>query len=61
VPKRDVDQAPGALLRQLVNGYRVSQARTVDEYAALFAAAGLRLAGATPTAPGLNVIEAAPA
>jgi hypothetical protein len=35
--------------------------RTVDEYAALFDEAGLRLAGVHPTATGQLVIEAAPA
>jgi hypothetical protein len=35
--------------------------RTLDEYAALFSSAGFRLVGATPTPPGWNVIEAAPA
>jgi hypothetical protein len=35
--------------------------RTLDEYAALFEAAGLRLAGATPTGAGFSVLEAAPA
>lgn len=35
------------------------QERTLDEYAALFDAAGLRLAGTTPTDAGLVVIEAA--
>jgi hypothetical protein len=32
--------------------------RSIDEYARLFAAAGLRLSGVTPTAAGLQVIEA---
>jgi hypothetical protein len=35
--------------------------RTLEEYERLFAAAGLRLVGATPTSAGQNVIEAAPA
>ncbi len=35
--------------------------RTLDEYAALFDAAGLRLVGASPTTTGYLVIEAAPA
>ena len=35
--------------------------RTLDEYAALFDAASLRLVGASPTATGYLVIEAAPA
>jgi hypothetical protein len=35
--------------------------RTLDELASLFARAGLALQGATPTASGLFVIEAAPA
>jgi hypothetical protein len=34
--------------------------RTVDEFESLLAAAGFRLAGATPTAAGLSVIEGAP-
>ena len=36
------------------------QERTLDEYAALLAAAGFRLVGATPTSAGLSVIEGAP-
>ena len=35
--------------------------RTLDEFEALFASAGFRLVGATPTPSGWNVIEAAPA
>jgi hypothetical protein len=35
--------------------------RTRDEYAALFAAAGFRLAGVRPTAGGLSVTEGVPA
>jgi hypothetical protein len=35
--------------------------RTVDEFESLFAAAGFRLVGATPTAAGLSVIEGVPA
>jgi hypothetical protein len=35
--------------------------RTLDEYAMLFERAGFRLAGATPSASGFSVIEAAPA
>jgi hypothetical protein len=35
--------------------------RTLDEFGELFEAAGLRLAGATPTAAALSVIEALPA
>lgn len=35
--------------------------RSHDEYAALFAQAGLRLAGVTPTADGMDVLEARPA
>lgn len=37
------------------------QERTIGEYAALFASAGLRLVHATPSGVGLNVIEGAPA
>ena len=36
------------------------QERTLDEFGALFEAAGFRLVSATPTAAGLSVIEAAP-
>ena len=36
------------------------QERTLDEYAALFRAAGFRLVEATPTASGLSVIEGTP-
>ena len=35
--------------------------RTLDEFDALFAAAGFRLVGASPMPSGWNVIEAAPA
>ena len=34
--------------------------RTLDEYGALFEASGFTLVGATPTASGFQVIEAAP-
>ena len=34
--------------------------RTLDEFGALFAEAGLQLVGATPSESGFNVIEAAP-
>ncbi|HEU0169745.1 MAG TPA: methyltransferase [Chloroflexota bacterium] len=34
--------------------------RTLDEYAVLFSAAGVRLAGATPAGAGVNVIEGVP-
>ena len=34
--------------------------RTREEYAALFAAAGFRLAGVTPTAGALSITEAVP-
>jgi hypothetical protein len=56
------NEAPAAKLsdlNMLVNPG--GRERTVEEYAALFDAAGFRLVGATPTALGLSVIEAAPA
>lgn len=34
--------------------------RTLDEFGALFEAAGYRLAGATPTSSGIDVLEGAP-
>jgi hypothetical protein len=33
--------------------------RTLEEYAALFVAAGYRLSGSTPTASGMHVLEGA--
>jgi hypothetical protein len=46
-------------LNMLVNAG--GQERTLDEFGALFEAAGFRLVGATPTTAGLSVIEGTPA
>jgi len=35
--------------------------RTLEEYAVLFSASGLRLASATPTSAGVSVVETVPA
>ena len=65
VLERDLGGAnenPGAKLsdlNMLVNPG--GRERSEDEYAALFAAAGLRYEGATPTAAGVSVFEAAAA
>ena len=65
VLERDLGGAnenPGAKLsdlNMLVNPG--GRERSDDEYAALFAAAGLRYEGATPTAAGVSVFEAAAA
>jgi len=55
------ENAPAKLsdLNMLVNPG--GRERSEDEYAALFAAAGLRYVGSTPTAAGVSVFEAAAA
>ncbi len=56
-PPNEVPAAKLSDLNMLVNPG--GRERTVEEYATLFDEAGFRLVGATPTASGLNVIEAA--
>ncbi|MGD9905249.1 MAG: methyltransferase, partial [Vicinamibacterales bacterium] len=52
------EPSPAVLFDMIMMMIPGGKERTVDEYAALFAAAGLRLHSVTPTASMVSVIEA---